>query len=471
MRAGTSWLSGALAALAIAPLAAQAVPQPITVPSQANIFGAGHASPPAPGGGGAGTLPPVVALPAGQARTVRFPSLTGSAFAACSGAVTNGPDGSCNSSGTNIESVGGIAGLVAAANMMLVGVFLGPGEPADPAPPRLDFTAAGLGQSFSDLSPAARQVFFIGDGRTPGGAVQRFHAPAGATRLFLGIADAPNFQGLVCCYGDNTGAFAGTVDLAPASTTPPAVTPKPVGVPPPVLGRRVNVSPVRGRVFVSVPGATAGARSVPGLRGRRFVALREGSQIPVGSLLDTRKGTVRLQAALDTAGATQAGEFSFGVFEVRQSPRASARGLTGLRLRGGSFARCGSARRGSASAAARSRRVVRRGRANVGRRSRWKVTANRIAGTARGTVWTTTDRCDTSIAKVARGVVAVRDFRLRRTFRVRRGEGYLGCAPGFRPGATVRGGSPAQRRLRRLRGGSGRFRTCGRYSAATVRGG
>ena len=468
-----SCLTVALVAAALAPGAAHAVTQPVSISSQANVFGAGHASPPAPGGNGAGTLPPVVSLPAGSARVVRFPSLTGTAFASCSNAVSNGPDGSCNALGTDIASVSGIAGLISAANNMVVGVFLGPAEPADPAPARLDFRPTALGQTFADLSPALRQVFFIGDGRAPGGALQRFHAPAGATRLFVGIADSFDFSGSVCCYADNSGGFEGTVDVsAPLPpTTPPAV------VPPPVLGRSVNVTPVRGKVLVSLPGnaSARASQTVPGLKGRRFVPLSAVRQIPVGSLLDTRKGVVRLQTALDSAGKTQSGEFSSGVFDVRQSPRASARGLTHLRLRGGSFARCGSAR-GVARSAARSRRVVRRTRSNVRRGSRWKVTANRVAGTARGTVWTTIDRCDTSVVKVGRGVVAVRDFRLKKSFRIRRNESFVGCAPGFRTrgrnsAGTVRGGA-AQRRPRRLRSNTrGRFRTCGRFSAATVRGG
>ena len=38
---------------------------------------------------------------------------------------------------------------------------------------------------------------------------------------------------------------------------------------------------------------------------------------------------------------------------------------------------------------------------------------------------TITDRCDGTLTKVRRGVVVVRDFRLRRTIIVRAGESYL----------------------------------------------
>jgi hypothetical protein len=49
----------------------------LTVPARANIFGAGQAKPPEPGGGGAGVLPPMVPLPPGADRIVTFPSVTG----------------------------------------------------------------------------------------------------------------------------------------------------------------------------------------------------------------------------------------------------------------------------------------------------------------------------------------------------------------------------------------------------------
>jgi hypothetical protein len=53
------------------------------------------------------------------------------------------------------------------------------------------------------------QVFFIGDGLTDVGSgdVQTFVAPPGATRLFLGIADASGFTGDAGCYSDNVGSF------------------------------------------------------------------------------------------------------------------------------------------------------------------------------------------------------------------------------------------------------------------------
>ena len=56
---------------------------------------------------------------------------------------------------------------------------------------------------------------------------------------------------------------------------------------------------IRGKVFVRRPGQ------------RRFVELTDDSLIRVGSLVDTRRGTIRLTSALPN-GTTQSGDFSTG---------------------------------------------------------------------------------------------------------------------------------------------------------------
>lgn len=127
----------------------------------------------------------------------------------------NGPDGFGGSS--NYNSVDGIAGLLMPVKMALVGVFLDDFEPAGTAPARLDFNG---GINFSVLSPGLSQVFFIGDGRTDQNVLQTFFAPTGATRLFLGIADASSHLGDVGFYFDNQGEFTvNMVDAVPEPTS------------------------------------------------------------------------------------------------------------------------------------------------------------------------------------------------------------------------------------------------------------
>ncbi len=178
----------------------------------------------------------------------------------------------------------------------------------------------------------------------------------------------------------------------------------------PVLGRAVNTAPVSGQVLVKLPG-------------QGFVPLSGGQQIPVGSLLDTTRGTVRMTSAANTRGAVQTGDFTGGVFQVAQT--RSGGGLTDLNLSGGSFSACavGAGRR---AVAARSSRVVRRLRGKA--RGRFRTRGRYSAATVRGTDWTVADRCDGTLTSVRTGVVAVRDFRKRRNVTVRAGRSYLARA-------------------------------------------
>jgi DNA-binding beta-propeller fold protein YncE len=195
----------------------------------------------------------------------------------------------------------------------------------------------------------------------------------------------------------------------------------------PVLGSKVNVAVVSGKVFVSVPGRGAFASlSVPGVKGRTFVPLTAARQIPVGSLVDARRGTVRLTSAVNASGARQSGNFTSGVFQVLQSRRLH--GLTDLNLAGGSSRGCARGAGRNAGAARLSRRVIRRLRGNA--RGRYRTRGRYSAGTLRGTIWDTIDRCDGTLTVVRRGVVVVRDFRKRRNITVRAGKSYLARAPG-----------------------------------------
>jgi hypothetical protein len=193
----------------------------LIVDAQANIFGAGHAAPPPPASGGAGLLPPSMSFGPGQFQILQFTLVAGQ-VTCCGdlGGLGNGPDGGIHASGTtDILSVGGIAGIVNdSRTMFMVGVFLGPDEPADPAPARLDFGSTGVGMSFPALAPEIAQVFFIGDGVTgPGtGDQQVFYIPAAATRLFLGFADAVQFgnpQDPPGSYEDNLGELVADFEL------------------------------------------------------------------------------------------------------------------------------------------------------------------------------------------------------------------------------------------------------------------
>jgi virginiamycin B lyase len=179
-------------------------------------------------------------------------------------------------------------------------------------------------------------------------------------------------------------------------------------VPVPQLGLTVVVHPAKGTVRVRRPG------------GHGYEKLEEGESIPVGSLVDTRRGSVRLTTATDDDGHTQTGVFSGGLFSIGQRRG----GMTDLYLRGGSFARCGRSLKAVASAADRKRKPVRSlwGRDRSGK---FRTHGRDSVATVRGTNWLTQDRCDGTLTVVKSGAVSVRDRRTHRTVIVRAGGRHL----------------------------------------------
>ena len=98
--------------------------------------------------------------------------------------------------------------------IFLVGVFWGPGLTTAPAARNEDNADNQM-----VVHPLLGQTFYIGTGQTDLGAVRRFYAPIGATKLALGFADGWQFGtddgGGVGpgWYGDNWGSLTATVEL------------------------------------------------------------------------------------------------------------------------------------------------------------------------------------------------------------------------------------------------------------------
>ena len=183
----------------------------------------------------------------------------------------------------------------------------------------------------------------------------------------------------------------------------------------PQLGESVVAAPARGSVRVRLPGDEA------------FRRLTAAGEIPVGSTVDARAGSVTLTAAAG-AGAVQRADFGGAVFSVAQ--QVAARPVTVLALRGGSFAGCPAAR--TARRSNRARAARRAGDPHRVVRTLWGSGKGRFrtrgrysAATVRGTVWQTQDRCDGTLTRVKRGVVDVRDIVRGRTVTVRAGNSYL----------------------------------------------
>lgn len=201
-------LIGIVALAGIAQIAAADI---VPVDGKAAIFDAGRDVPTLDG-----QLPPMLAVPDG-ANFVTLPEVTGLVRAHHS-LEWAGPDGNTSTlNDTDISSFQGISGLVHPATLPLVGVFLTDDLPEESGTPsRLDFY--DLGSEFASLAPEIGQSFFIGDGWADGSTLQEFMVPAGATRFFLGFADAGFFTGAPGAYADNDGAFSADVrfNIVPA---------------------------------------------------------------------------------------------------------------------------------------------------------------------------------------------------------------------------------------------------------------
>ena len=173
----------------------------LTVDATANIFGSGYSTAPNPGGGSGGTLPPSFSFSSGSAQTLTVTSVTGT-VSLTPGYPSNG--GGSTGFATNITSYNGISGIIDPNRSgFLVGVFLTNAVPSSPAPASLTFNDQN---NYTSLTPSIDQEFFIGSGLTAGGLVT-FNVPTGATRLYLGFADANGYTGAPGAYQDNSGSL------------------------------------------------------------------------------------------------------------------------------------------------------------------------------------------------------------------------------------------------------------------------
>ena len=222
---------------------------------------------------------------------------------------------------------------------------------------------------------------------------------------FAACTAAPAYTGLAT--GDYTFAAratdpAGNVDPTPATRAfsvvpppppPPAPTPSPTPAPtaiplprpaPPVprLHAAVVVRPGLADVRVRPPGAAA------------FTSLTADRALPVGTLVDARRGSVQLVTAPKLQHAT----FTGAVFRVTQPGRQAVLTLVPSGCRAVQLTGDG--------------------------RGAFQVRGRYSTATVRGTRWVVRDSCAGTVTRVQLGVVEVRDTVRRRTLLVRAGRRY-----------------------------------------------
>lgn len=211
---------------------------------------------------------------------------------------------------------------------------------------------------------------------------------------------------IVATYPGNLDGIATQVGApvpAPAVTPTPPPTETPSPVLPPVAGVRVTSVRAAGAVSVKLPGRTT------------FAPLAQAASLPVGTVVDARRGTVSIQAAADAAGHVQSAMVSAGIFVIHQSrARAGEIAVPELVLR----TPPGLAR---ACAAGPRKGFVRR--LTIVAKGVFRARPAKGIVTGRNATWTVGDRCTGTLTRVKKGRVAVKAGR--RTTNVRAGHSLL----------------------------------------------
>jgi hypothetical protein len=181
-------------------------------------------------------------------------------------------------------------------------------------------------------------------------------------------------------------------------------------LPPPQAGKTFNIEPAGGVVSTRCNGDGD------------FRKLERPKQVTLDCEIDAEDGTVSITASKGSSGATQTALFWGGLFDIDQETgdnREAVMTLAGQR-------RC--EKRGDKMG---SKRLL--GRRGSGGRKLWgsgegnyKTVGSHGSATVRGTIWLVADRCDGStLFKVKRGTVVVRDFIKKSSVVLNAGQSYI----------------------------------------------
>ncbi len=248
---------------------------------------------------------------------------------------------------------------------------------------------------------------------TSGGPVRTLR-----TRFFDEHFPAWSPDGRQIAYSVGQSTYVQEVDGSPASAVQVASgldaawAPLPPPKPAPRVAETLNVDPA-GDVFVRVKGSAAAS------------PLRDAREVPVGSVIDTREGSITLESAAG-AGSTYLGTVSEGrATLVQTGGRAPDTTLRLPRLK----KRC--ARSGGGQRVRLRTRTLAGHHAQASRHKRGKIhhKGDYGRGGASQTDWTTINTCRSTVFRVHEGVVEVTDFTLGRTVRVRGPGRYVARAP------------------------------------------
>lgn len=222
---------------------------------------------------------------------------------------------------------------------------------------------------------------------------------------------------VVASYVGEDGSTASTACGDPTGRV--TVTPPDEADPEPEFEQSFTIERVDGRVFVGQTGASS--RSV---RALKFVEVREKREVPLGAVVDTRKGHAKLTTEVSRL-TTQDGTFYGTTFKVRQP--AGQGGLTELDIRDAAAVRSRCRAHGKRAAAAKRKsfpgKLIAKFKGKA--KGRYRTRGRNSSASVKGTTWEVDERCDGTLTKVITGVVNVFDPRRGTTHVVRAGDSVL----------------------------------------------
>jgi hypothetical protein len=224
----------------------------------------------------------------------------------------------------------------------------------------------------------------------------------------------------------------------------------PSGATTPVTGERVVAEVISGEVFIKLPGSSSARRLAQAAPISGFVPLKGVAALPVGTVVDTRKGRIAMQSTVDgrrigRGGRRQSVTLAAGIFRIRQlklKGNSRKKVPTDLMLQSppGAEASCASPRGASGPIKGRPRNLV-RGLTATTEKGLFRIVGAAGISTAKDATWATRDRCDGTRTDVGKGRVAVLNRETRKTRTVRAGQSYLVKAKLF---AAKRKGRPTR---------------------------